>query len=85
MSFEANIPKHIKEVEATIDKARRKQWELNAKLHDCDCEFCDRQELELSDEDQKEYDKLEATITEGRATLKRLKEHAKVHKIEVPA
>lgn len=83
MSFVANIPKHLKEVEAAIDKARRRQWELNAKLHDCDCEYCDRQELELDDEDQKEYDNLEATIVECRLTIKRLKQYKQLHKAKV--
>ena len=84
MSFEASIPQHIKSVESEIDKMRRKQWDLNRQLHDCDCEYCDRQQLELDDEDQKEYDKLEADITQARSTLKSLKLHAKTHGIEIP-
>ena len=79
MSFESSIPNHLKELGVNRQLLIREQANL---LHDCDCVYCDRDEVD--EEDEEEYESLTTKITAINKTIVSVKAHAKLHKIEIP-
>lgn len=81
MSFESKIPHYVQEVSKQILDCRQKQSDL---LHDCDCKYCELSG-DISSEDQILYDSLTEQITGYERTIIRLKAHARLHNIDLPA
>jgi Sec-independent protein translocase protein TatA len=83
-NFENKIPKYLKDLEMKMGKLRREVWSIEAEFdHDCNCEYCDVDPEEPTEEAQKKIDNLEGEITEIRGTIRHLKRHAEVHGITV--
>ncbi len=79
MSFEAKISDHIKTLEK---KGKDLYFERDKLLHRCDCSYCEYGDVE--DGNEEKWDQLTAEMKEVEDTISRVKQHAKLHKIEVP-
>lgn len=85
-NFEANIPKSIEELQKQILAAKTRVRAIEAMyLHDCNCEYCDEVNEDLPDDAQEEVDELNMDIVHTVAMINRLKRHAKLHNIALPA
>lgn len=79
MSFETNIPNHIKELNKKI---RDLEYDRRRLIHDCDCELCDMQG-EVTDENSHDYDAMGDQIKKIEDTIEALEAHAKLHNIKL--
>lgn len=81
MSFETHIADHLLTLKQ--DRLKLIGERLNM-FHDCDCEYCDIDGLrdEYTDKDLEAMDK---RVEEVDVMIRRIKEHAKLHRIEIPA
>jgi len=81
MSFEVQIPQHIKTIEQAIRALVADRYKL---VHVCDCAFCEVSGELADDESVAEDRRLEREISDHQATIERLRAHAKLHGIKVP-
>lgn len=79
--FEDNIPHYIDDLKAEILKTSEEKHQLNWG-HECDCEFCDRNE-DMPEETYEEAVRLDELIKSYHTMIMRLKKHAKLHGIEI--
>lgn len=85
-NFETAIPKHIKFLEKEMAGKRWKILDIEREYnHDCDCEYCTVAPEPVPEDEQKIIDDLEVEISDIKALINRLKVHAKIHKVKVPA
>ena len=75
MSFETHIADHLKELEA---KGKQLYWDRDKLTHSCDCEYCEYDDID--DENQPEWDRLTAEITELSANVKKINDYAEFYK-----
>lgn len=79
--LEDNAGKHMLELDDKITKLWRERSGLDWG-HDCDCEFCDREEMP-PEETEKRAAEIDLEIKEIEAAQKRLQEHCNLHGIQV--
>jgi peptidoglycan hydrolase CwlO-like protein len=88
MSFEKNGQAHIDRLTKQRDKLQKKVNALKYRVHDCDCEYCDRQgEGEMTDDEAAEVAKMETKISDISDMIDKVKRHCELFgiKVEVPA
>lgn len=81
MSFEAKIPDQIAELQNKKTDLARQRVHL---LHDCDCNFCEWNG-DVTEDNETEWGRLALEIKGLDQLIDRLKDHAKLHKIEIKA
>lgn len=74
MSFNDNVAEHLKSLRQKRANLSRERYEL---VHDCDCEYCDVEEIS----DEERHDEIEKEILEIDKTIKSLESFAELHKI----
>lgn len=79
-NFENNLDKHIRELDGKIAELYREQNSLDWG-HDCDCDFCDRQEMP-TEETVIRADEIKAEVKEIERFKEILTAHVERYKVK---